>query len=593
MGKSYSLDWLKSDLERSIVGMTVDFKKLKSVLQLANRYHEGQYREHKDGGAQRIPYITHPVGVAKICAELWAYADLDDSLEDILATALTHDLLEDTPIELTELETATSARTTDLVQVLTKPMATSYANRTERNRAFLGAISSHGASAKFVKVCDAIHNLSRPNSMPVSLLEKTIRKAKRDYLPLTIDPHFSDEIRQRMEEVVQHAESILAKESTKVAHYSTIETFLSYCVERSTGKILEAHDILDILLELPGIIKVHEGTIGSFEEDLLTSYLTSSGRSQMHTLATKLLEKGFLTLSGKMFSREKVSVLPYKKIMALPYEGPVKDQAHRGYFFLAQENTKSPSWVSVSSLRAVVSVLSERQRERDARELSGYANWVANSKLLMDPRLAVELRMSREQIYHLARLNDAAAIEIGAVLAAIELIGRDSGNEMLLVEHRIKSASSTATKLLKRFKGDWNKLDDVIGIRVLLINEVAVTRFMDIFNQQVNDPDSVWNSDVGLDLSTVLAKPVRSNSGYRAAHISFLVRTGLRGVEYVPCEIQVRTVFQDAWARIAHSLQYKAQGNSSRNLLRNLKKLAKMCEEADGVADQLSSGEKS
>ena len=569
--------------------MSVDHSRLKIILALAYRYHDGQFREHKDGAARRVPYITHPVGVAKICAELWPHVDLEDKLDVVLEVALAHDLLEDTAITLGELELATSSRAAELVQILTKPVSTGFSDRSARNRSFLSSIAAAGATAKYVKVCDALHNLSRPDSMPTSLLEKTIRKAKRDYLPLTIDPHFSNEVRCRLEQSIEMAEECLSDSEDFCPPHQTLEDFLRYCVNRSSGKVLEIHDIVDIFLELPGMHMVHQGTILDFEQEILVDWLSDQTQNPSGRFTARLLEKGELVLSGKGFARESVQKLTFQKLILLPVEGPARDLMNRHFFVLGCDNAKCRPWATVSSLRAAVAILTERLRERDARELADYSEWVSKAQLKIDPRSAARLQMTYDQMEKLARLADAAAIEIGAILAGVELIGREleSFGGVVLTEHRLKSAESAATKLVRRCDGNWHLLDDIIGIRVVLLNDKAVAAFTEAFQAKCSDPSSIWNVDMGVLADSREVVQIRSSSGYRATHLRFHVKNALKGVGDVGCEIQVRTVFQDAWARLAHETSYKSSSSASKPLLRNLKLLSKMCEEADLIANKL------
>jgi (p)ppGpp synthase/HD superfamily hydrolase len=68
----------------------------------AEHAHRGQRR--KDGQA----YISHPVRVARVLAAL-------DYAEEVLAAALLHDVVEDTPATLSEIRQAFGARVAELV----------------------------------------------------------------------------------------------------------------------------------------------------------------------------------------------------------------------------------------------------------------------------------------------------------------------------------------------------------------------------------------------------------------------------------------------------------------------------------------------
>ena len=66
---------------------------LKAVLELAKRKHEGQFRD--DG----LPYIVHPVRVAKLVAQ----HKRSKNYKLLLSAALLHDTLEDTYTSVKEL----------------------------------------------------------------------------------------------------------------------------------------------------------------------------------------------------------------------------------------------------------------------------------------------------------------------------------------------------------------------------------------------------------------------------------------------------------------------------------------------------------
>jgi putative GTP pyrophosphokinase len=70
----------------------------------------------------------------------------------------------------------------------------------------------------------------------------------------------------------------------------------------------------------------------------------------------------------------------------------------------------------------------------------------------------------------------------------------------------------------------------------------------------------------GLRLHPTIVEPRRdyvaapTGNGYRALHLILEVETrfGDEGVRMVPCELQLRTMFQDTWAKISHSFVYHA-----------------------------------
>ncbi|WP_345475987.1 HD domain-containing protein, partial [Microbacterium pseudoresistens] len=84
-----------------------DFDLIQRAFTVAEKFHEGQKRKSGD------PYITHPVAVATILAELGMSGAT-------LAAALLHDTVEDTSYTLEELRTDFSDEIAKLVDGVTK-----------------------------------------------------------------------------------------------------------------------------------------------------------------------------------------------------------------------------------------------------------------------------------------------------------------------------------------------------------------------------------------------------------------------------------------------------------------------------------------
>src|SRR3954463_9284125 len=172
---AFSQDSLRRTLSKELQRPLTE--QIARAFDLAYRAHDGQYRDQRDPRSKRVPYIVHPVGVARIAHELLALVSLDDSFDDIISTCLTHDVLEDSEVTYRQLAESTSQRTADLVFALTKPTFSGDGHNGTRNELFLQKIADGGATASFVKICDHLHNISRPASTPHRLLEKALRKA--------------------------------------------------------------------------------------------------------------------------------------------------------------------------------------------------------------------------------------------------------------------------------------------------------------------------------------------------------------------------------------------------------------------------------
>lgn len=130
---------------------------LKKVEEFADRAHGGQLRKY---GSQR--YIVHPVRVMEICRKY-------SSRLPVLASALLHDVLEDTPVTKKELQeflesvmNGTDAkRTLDLVVELTDVYVKKdypHLNRRRRKALEQERMEKTSADAQTVKYADILDN---------------------------------------------------------------------------------------------------------------------------------------------------------------------------------------------------------------------------------------------------------------------------------------------------------------------------------------------------------------------------------------------------------------------------------------------------
>ena len=128
-----------------------DIEKIKKAFLYAKRLHEGQLRQSGE------PYISHPVAVAAIVAEL----GLDT---DSICAALLHDTVEDCS-DKTNLDTIKNMFGADvamLVDGLTKIIQVQIADKEEAHieniRKMLLAMNKD-IRVIFIKLCDRLHNM--------------------------------------------------------------------------------------------------------------------------------------------------------------------------------------------------------------------------------------------------------------------------------------------------------------------------------------------------------------------------------------------------------------------------------------------------
>jgi len=127
----------------------LDTKRLYEAFSYADNAHSSQLR--KDGS----PYITHPLAVAEIAAEL----ELDT---DSIIAALLHDTIEDTDATHEDIAKRFGESVAELVEGVTKLTRVQYTSKEEQQmenlRKMLMAMS-RDIRVILIKICDRLHNM--------------------------------------------------------------------------------------------------------------------------------------------------------------------------------------------------------------------------------------------------------------------------------------------------------------------------------------------------------------------------------------------------------------------------------------------------
>lgn len=97
-------------------------------------------------------YITHPIAVAEIVRSVFGHT------EEMIAAALLHDVVEDTPVTLSDIYREFGVYVGSLVQGLTDISKPSDGNRAARKHMDLEHIANAPAEAKTIKLADLIDN---------------------------------------------------------------------------------------------------------------------------------------------------------------------------------------------------------------------------------------------------------------------------------------------------------------------------------------------------------------------------------------------------------------------------------------------------
>lgn len=100
------------------------------------------------------PYAVHPVEVASLVAAVWRGRDCDF----VIAAALLHDVLEDTPATFNDVVGVAGTAVADMVQALTNEPVTPGRNRATRKTADRLRLANANDAVQTIKVADLISN---------------------------------------------------------------------------------------------------------------------------------------------------------------------------------------------------------------------------------------------------------------------------------------------------------------------------------------------------------------------------------------------------------------------------------------------------
>jgi (p)ppGpp synthase/HD superfamily hydrolase len=114
----------------------------RAALDFARERHEGQQRD-----ADEQPFVLHPEEVSGLLNEL-------DAPAHVVAAGALHDIVEDTDVEVAELERRFGAEVADLVASVTDDP--SIADKSERRAALRKQVAEAGAEAATVFAADKI-----------------------------------------------------------------------------------------------------------------------------------------------------------------------------------------------------------------------------------------------------------------------------------------------------------------------------------------------------------------------------------------------------------------------------------------------------
>ncbi|MGR3310952.1 MAG: GTP pyrophosphokinase [Candidatus Brocadiales bacterium] len=152
------------------------------------------------------------------------------------------------------------------------------------------------------------------------------------------------------------------------------------------------------------------------------------------------------------------------------------------------------------------------------------------------------------------------------------------------VTHRAKTVDSFLEKIERKgyYYDPLKKITDLAGVRVVCLWESDYQKVREIVCSEFNVIDGESKRDgLGTDKMGYQDKKFIVKLGNRYSDDRY---DELQGLE---CEIQFRTVLQDAWAKFSWYLDYKSEASIPEKLKRNINNVSSMMEIAQVVFDDV------
>jgi len=201
----------------------------------------------------------------------------------------------------------------------------------------------------------------------------------------------------------------------------------------------------------------------------------------------------------------------------------------------------------------------------------------------LDAHTARELNISISQLPKIKAVLEAAEFIRRGILVDIENLMKESEltEDVDRIESRTKRADACLRKVKYRHGEGIEFLDDLVGLRLVLLSEGSKKRLGDLIVKWLRKPDSLLTNSLAIVKESVTLEEICSESGYIATHIRFAIEAPGRKFGKIGCEVQLRTLFEDAWARISHALAYKQRLLSKRKASKLLSDLAELRNRSD------------
>lgn len=163
---------LRQELQHYLEGSQI--QTIEEAFVLAKKAHEGQKRHTGE------PYITHPVAVALILAQM----RMDPST---IMAAILHDVIEDTPVEKKDLIQQFGREVADLVDGVTKLTQIEFESRAQaqaENFRKMVMAMARDIRVILVKVADRLHNMKTIDCLPPEKRRRIAKETLEIFAPI-------------------------------------------------------------------------------------------------------------------------------------------------------------------------------------------------------------------------------------------------------------------------------------------------------------------------------------------------------------------------------------------------------------------------
>ncbi len=566
----YSIDALKAVLQKEL-GKPLSSANLQ-MLKLAFHGHTGQFRESvsKD---QQIPYIVHPVGVAVLVIKHYDLVkkQVKEDLDTLISVALAHDLIEDTRITFSQIRAIAGPHAERLVESMTKLPNPNHVSFLKRKEEITTRTLAAGSGAVFVRACDSMHNLSWPQITPLKILIKGVIRAREVYAPLLDKIKMNEEFKAHYHEKIAtadtYAKSKIEEKDKKNEIPRTIGEVIAMCASFTHKKVLEIHDIVEVLQNITGADSISTWTpYGKTENYFKPSF--SIGKPKKFVEKIKESSIDFITqqLHNKNINKFIEDPESNGKYFLLTLRISINC---RYLILLSFEEAELPQWLSVTNLEFVIDSLSERLIVTNSDYKRSLVTVASGLGMNFEVDWADHLAIEPANLIQLQKMQKRCNQAIRHVLHACEMFFEQEAEknplrDLIKVESRVKETRSIMRKFLPPSQLQWphfNELPDIAGVRVICPTKRWVTSLRKFLS-------SPKMNAYGIRLSkTHESKDYTKNptlKGYRALHLVLDVDTFLdKKKVIVPCEVQIQTMVQDVWAKIAHKITYKQDDRSN------------------------------